>query len=129
MLEAALFRHDRIPRYALDCGFDRVAFEVGNAHSVFGKNRHLAIAEKKDIARVLENGWDIRSDEELAVTQTNHDRRSLPHGNDSVRFVGVDDRKSKDSAQVARSVADGTFETVALLQIFFDQMSDDFRVS
>src|ERR1051325_10526546 len=52
MLEAALFRHDRIPRDPLNRRLHRIAFEVCHAHGVAIDDRDLAVAEKEDVARV-----------------------------------------------------------------------------
>ena len=97
MLEAALLSHDRIPGNALNRGFNRVAGTVGDAHGVLGENGHLAIAEKKDIARVLKNRRNIRSYKEFVVAEADHNRRTLPHRDDRVGFIGVDDRKRKNT--------------------------------
>jgi hypothetical protein len=56
MLEAALFRHDRIPGDSLDRRLDGVAFKVGNTNRIFVDDRDLAVAEEEDVARVLEIG-------------------------------------------------------------------------
>ena len=98
MLEAAFLRHDRIPGDPLDRRLHGVAFEVGDAHGVFVDDRDLAVAEKEDVARVLKNWRNVGRDEELAIAETDHDRRTLAHGDDRVRFVGVDDRKREDAA-------------------------------
>ena len=77
MLEAALFRHDRIPGNSLDRGLDRIAFEVGYANGVSVDDGHLAVAEKKDVARVLQNWRNIRSDKKLA-DRPNQSRPAAP---------------------------------------------------
>src|ERR1044072_4394157 len=97
MLEAALFRHDRIPCDSLNRRLHRVAFEIGDANGVFVNDGNLAVAEEKDVSCVLENRWNIRSDEKLAVAKTDNDGRSLPHSDNRIRFVCVDDRKRKDA--------------------------------
>jgi hypothetical protein len=99
VLEAALFRHDRIPRDALDRRLDRVAFKVGNTHRVFRDDRDLAVAEEKDVACVMQNRRNVGGDEKFAIAETDYDRRSLAHCDDRVRFVGLNDRKRKDPAQ------------------------------
>src|SRR5919106_1106256 len=53
MLEAALFRHDRIPGDSLDRRLNRIAFEIGDANGVFVDDGDLAVAKEKDVARVL----------------------------------------------------------------------------
>ncbi len=77
MFEAALFRHDRIPGNALDRGLDRVRFEVSHAHGVFIDDGHLAVAEKEDVARVLQDRRNVGRDKKLAIAQTD-DHRAVP---------------------------------------------------
>jgi hypothetical protein len=87
-----------------------IAFEVDDSHRVAIDDRDLAVAEKEDVACVLQDRWNVRRDEELAIAETDHDRRTLAHGDDRVRLVGVDDREREDAAQLADSRAHGLFE-------------------
>src|SRR5215510_8306306 len=96
MLEAALLRHDRIPRDPLDRWLHRVAFEVDNANGVLVDDRDLAVAEKENVARVLENRWYVRGDKELAIAEADNHRRTLAHGDDRVRLVCIDNRECED---------------------------------
>ncbi len=98
MLEAALLRHDRIPRDPLNRRLHRVAFEVDNANGVLVDDRDFAVSEKENVACVLKNRRNVRSYEELAIAETDNHRRALAHGDDRVRLVGVDDRECKDAA-------------------------------
>src|ERR1044071_8028796 len=110
MLEAALLRHDWIPRDALDRRLHRVALEVYDPNGVAIDDRDFAVAEKEDVARVLQDRGNVRRDEELAVAKTDHDRRALTHGDDRVGLVRVDDRKREDATQFANRRAHGLFE-------------------
>ena len=88
MLVAGFLRHDRIPQHAL-CGFgNRPAEEVGERDARPRDDRHLLVAEKYDVAGVAQDGRDIGRDEELAVAQTDHDRRPVAHGHDLLGVVG-----------------------------------------
>ena len=90
MFEAALFRHDRIPGNALDCRLHRICFKVCYAHCLFVNNGHFAIAQKKDVARVLQYRGNVGSNKKLAVAQPDDDGRPLPHGDDHIGLIGVD---------------------------------------
>ena len=59
MLEAALLRHDRVPGDALLFRFDDVAVKIRDAHRIFRQNGDLAVAEKKNVARVLQNRRNV----------------------------------------------------------------------
>src|ERR1044071_3672071 len=72
MLEAALLRHDRIPRDALNRRLHGVSFEVCHAHGISIDECDLAVAEKEDVARVLQNRWNVRRDEEFAIAESDH---------------------------------------------------------
>src|SRR6185503_20047870 len=98
MLEAALLRHDRIPGDPLNRRLHRVAFEIDYANGVLVDDRDLAVAEKENVACVLKNRWNVRSDEELAIAKTDNHRRALAHGDDRVGLIGVDDRECEDAA-------------------------------
>src|SRR5215211_3914658 len=100
MLEAALLRHDRIPRDSLDRGLHGVAFKIGDANSVFVDDRDLAVAEEENVSCVLKNWWNIRGNEKFAVAQTDHNRRSLANGDNRIGLVGIDDRQGEDAAQL-----------------------------
>ena len=62
MLEAALFRHDRIPCNSLDRRLHRIAFEIDNTNSVFVNDGDLAVTQKEDVTRVLQNWRNVGSD-------------------------------------------------------------------
>ncbi len=87
MLEAALFRLDRVPGDPLHDRLDWIAGKIGNTHRVLGHHGNFAVAQKENVARVLENCGDVGGDKVLALAQTDNYRRSQPGGNNSVGFV------------------------------------------
>src|SRR6266699_3281203 len=90
MLEAALLSHYRIPGNSLNRRLDRIALEISYAHRVFREHGDFTVAEKKDVARMLQDGRNIRGDKKLAISEADDDGWSLTHGNNGVRLVGVD---------------------------------------
>ncbi len=120
MFEATFFRHDRIPGDALDSRLNRIGFEVGYAHRVSIDNGHLAVAEKKDVSRVLQNWRNIGGYKKLAIAETNYNWRSLPYRYDHVRLVSVNNRQRKDAFEVQHRATHGLFKIVMFFQILFD---------
>ena len=55
VLEAALFRHDRVPRNMLHLANNGLTTEVGKAHTFRRNDREIAISEEKQIASVIQN--------------------------------------------------------------------------
>src|SRR5207247_9672405 len=98
MLEAALFGHDGVPRDPLNRRLNRIPVEIRDAHGVFCEDRDLAIAQEKDVARVLQNRRNIRSDKKLAVSETNHHWRTFKNCNNCVWLVSVNDYMREDVA-------------------------------
>ena len=109
-------------------GCTELPSKSSDAHCVSVDDRDLAVAEKEDVARVLQNRWNVRSDEKLAIAETDHDRRPLAHGDDRVRFVGVDDREGEDAAQLSDGGAHSLFERDVLFEVFLDQVGHDLGV-
>ena len=59
VLEAALFRHDRVPGDVLHLPSNGLAAEVGEAHA-FGRDHcQIAVGEKEKISRVIEDGGNV----------------------------------------------------------------------
>src|SRR5690348_15187012 len=59
VLEAALFRHDRVPGNVLHLALDGTAFEVSELHALRGDDSEIAIAEEEQVARVIENRRNV----------------------------------------------------------------------
>jgi hypothetical protein len=64
---AALLGLERIPGDALDRGDALVPLGVLDQDLVLGRDRHLAVGEEDDVARVDEDGGDVGRDEVLAL--------------------------------------------------------------
>ena len=67
MLEAALFRHDRVPGDVLYLASDGMAVEVGQLHAAGSDHCQVAVAEEEQIARVIQDRRDVAGDEVLIV--------------------------------------------------------------
>ena len=87
VLEAALFRLDRIPGDPLHLRLYLIAGEIGDAHSVFAQYRNFAVAEKENIASVFQNRGNIRRDEILAIADADDHRRSQTGRDDRVGII------------------------------------------
>ncbi len=59
MLEAALFRHDRVPGHVLYLARNRLSIEIGEPHAVWSDDCQIAVCEEEKIARVIENRGNI----------------------------------------------------------------------
>ena len=101
MLEAALFRHDRVPGHVLHLALDRLAVEVGELHAVGSDHRHVAVGQKENVARVIENRGHVGGHEVFVVPQADHRRRAIARRHDLVGIVGRDHRQGEHAAQSA----------------------------
>ena len=86
VLVAALFRLDRIPLNARHRALDRIAVKVGQLDAGQREDRHIAIGQKVDIARVVQHAGHVGGDKGLAFAHADHHRRTEARGNDLVRF-------------------------------------------
>ena len=127
MLEAGLFRHDRIPQHALRRLGDRPAEEVGERARRSGDDRHLVVAEEDDVARVAEDGGNVGRDEELAVAEPDDDRRTLADGDDLLGLVGRDEHQREEAAHQQQRAPHGVLEAV-VFHLALDQVRDDLGV-
>ena len=64
VLVAAFFRLDRIPLDARELALDGLAVEVGQLHAPGREDGHVAIGEKVDIARVVQNAGHVGGDKD-----------------------------------------------------------------
>src|SRR5207253_4910922 len=90
MFEAALFRLDGIPGNALPFRLDLVALEICDADGVPGHDGYFIVAEKKHVARVLENCGYVRRNKKFSVADADDHGWTKPRRNDGVRFVRAD---------------------------------------
>ncbi len=133
VLEAALFRHDRVPGDVLHLADDGLSVEVGELHAFRRNHGQVAIAEEEQIAGVIENRGHVGSDEVLVFAQSDDGRRAVAGGHDLVRFIDRDHRQREHAGQLTDGFANALFQrrtmTVGGLQkIFLDQVGDDFGV-
>ena len=127
VLVAGLLRHDRIPQHALGGFGHRTAEEVGKRHAAAGDDRHLFIAQEHDVAGVVEDRRDVGRDEELAVAETDHDRRSVANGDDLFGIVRRDEHQRKQAPHQQQRPPHGVFEAV-VFHLPFDEVCHDFGV-
>src|SRR5215469_339762 len=127
MLEPTLFRHDRVPRNLRRRTVDRLTFEVAETNALWGQNSHLAITEKEDAARMLQNGRNIARHEEFTIAQTHHDWGPQPSGHDLVRIFCGNRHQSVGTCHRLDGLPNRFLEW-RVLREFFDNVGDDFGV-
>ena len=129
VLKSALLSHDRVPCDPLLLGLDNVAVKICNADRVLGQDRDLAITEKENVTRMVENGGNVRRDKKLAVAKADHNRRPLANRNDHVGLIHRDDGQGKDALKFLHRLSDGKLEREPLgVDIVADQMSNDLGI-
>ena len=133
MLEAALFRHDRVPGDVLHLARDGLAFEVGELHAGRRDDGEVAVGEEEQVARVIENRRHVAGDEVFVLAQADDRRRPVARGNNLVGLVGRDDRDREHAGQQLHRLANRFFQRnlvpVAVgAEVLLDQVGDDFGV-
>src|ERR1051325_6151837 len=114
MLESALFRQDRIPGYVLYLALNRLPFEIGEMNSVAGNDCKIAIAQEKQVARVIENRRNVRGHEIFIFPEADDGGRAIARGNDLVWIVDGDDGKRKHAGKLRDGFADCIFQRRAM---------------
>src|SRR5208283_4518299 len=87
MLVAAFFRHDRVPSDLVRGPLDRLAIEIGNTNAIPREYCDIAIREKENVARVLQQCRNVAGHEVFAVSQADHGRRSDSGGHELLGVV------------------------------------------
>src|SRR5690348_919608 len=87
MLKAALFGHHWVPSDVLRRASDRAIFEIEKFYALWREHGNLAIAQKKDAARVLQNRGDVARDEKFVIAQADNDRRSHARRDNLLRIA------------------------------------------
>ncbi len=129
VFKAALLRHDRVPGDPLLGRLNDVSVKIGNANRLFREDRNLAVAEKKDVARMLQNWRNIGRDKKFTVAQTDNDRRPFANRNDHIRLVDRDDREGENTAKFLHGFSDRHLERqIFRVDIMPDQVSNDLGV-
>ena len=110
MLEAALFRHDGIPGDVLHlprtgCRRNRVSCTPsGVTHG------HVAVGQKENVARVMQNRRHVRGDEVFVIAQADHRRRTVARRHNLVGIVGGNHRQREYARELLDRLADGLFQ-------------------
>ena len=81
---------------------------------------------------MIENCWNVRGDEIFVFAQADYGGRAVARGDDFVRLIYGDYRQSEHSGKLTNRLANALFQgravPLALQEVFFDQVRDDFRV-
>ena len=117
----------------LHLALDGLSVEIGQLHAVGGDHGEVAIGEKENIARVIENRRHIGGDKVFVVAQADHQRRAVARGHDLVGLVDGNDGHGEDSGEFFHRPADCFFERRAVAvasfeKMFLDQVRDDFSI-
>src|SRR5207248_4544221 len=100
MLEAALFSHDRVPGHVLNLTNDRLSVEVCEANSLQSDYCEIAIAEEKQVARVIQDCGHVRCHEILIFAKANNRGWAIAGGDDCIGFIHRDDRKREHACEL-----------------------------
>ena len=114
MLVPTLLRRDRIPQHSLGRLGDRTSVEVGEVDTGARDDRHLLVTEEDDVARVTEDGRDIRGDEELVLAQADDDRRAVSNRHDLLGVLDGHEHKGEHAAHQFQGAANRVLEAVRL---------------
>ena len=124
MLEAALFRQDRIPGDVLDLALHRPSVEIGEVHAVGRDHGHIAVGQKENVARVMQNRGHIRRDEVFVVAQPDHRRRPVARRHNLVGIVGRNHRQRKHAGELLHRLPHRVFQRRSLgLSSFIEYFS------
>ena len=69
MLEAALFRHDRVPGHVLHLALDGLSVKIRELHARGGDYGEVAIGKKENVAGVIKDGGYVGSDKVFVIAQ------------------------------------------------------------
>ncbi len=112
---------------------DGPAVEIGEVHAVGRDHGHIAVGQKENVARVMQDRRDIRRHEILIVAQPDHGRRPVARRHNLVGVVGRNHRQRKHAGQLFHSLPHRLFQRrplglSGLHRILLDQMGNDFGV-
>jgi|GEM_PF-4369728 len=102
--------------------------EIGDAHPHGREDRHLAIFEKDHLASVGKHRRNIGGNEIFPLPLADNQRRTELGGDHFVRLRGAENRHRVGSLNLAESQTYGSFEITALLEVFFNQVGDNFSI-
>src|ERR1700746_3606421 len=110
MLEAAFFRHDRVPGNVLYLAYDWLAVEIAQAHALGSDDCEVAIGEEKQVACVVKDRGYVGGNEILIFPKTDNRRRPVASGNNLVRLVHRDDGESKNACELDNRLSHCLFQ-------------------
>ena len=127
MLVSGLLRHDRIPRHLRALLRYRPPRIIGELDPRRGNHRHFLVAKEHDVARVAQDGGNVRRDEKFPVAQSDNNGGTVADGDNLVGIVGRDQHQREETAHVQQRAPNGILETV-VFHLALDQMRDDLGV-
>src|SRR5437868_540111 len=100
MLEAALFRHDRVPGDVLHLANNRLTIEVSEANTFRCDHREIAVSKKEQVARVIENRGNVRRYEIFVFAKSNDRGRTIARSHNLVRLIHRNYGESKHAGEL-----------------------------
>ena len=94
MFEATLLDLIEVPVDTAHALAHAPSAQVQHLVPVAGEHAHLAVIEVHDLSRVLEDRRDVTGDVELALTETQQERTSLPGAD---HLLGIPRRNHSDA--------------------------------
>ena len=92
------------------CALDGLAVEVGELDAFEREDGHVAVGEKVDVARVVEDAGNVGGNEVFALAYADDDGRSGAGGDDLVGLGGGENAESEGAGEVLDGAADGVFK-------------------
>ena len=127
VLVTRLLGHHRIPQHALGRGDDGCPAEVRERRAGARQHRHLLVAEKHDVARMAQDGGNIRRDEALPVSEADDDGGAVAHGHDRLGVVRREKHEREQPTEVRERATHRRRKPIRP-PFPLDEMRDDFRI-
>ena len=126
MLVAALFRHDGVPQDPRHLPVHRPPLEIAEPHALRRQHRHIAIGQKKHVARVTQNGGDVGGHEVFVIAQPDHHGRSIARRHNLIRVRPRDEHQGEHAREFLDGGAHGFFQVAA--EMLLHQVRDDLGI-
>ncbi len=126
----AFFSGNRIPGNGVDFGLNFHAFQRFDSHTVLRHDGHLPGFQEDDLASVLQNSGDIRSDKVFTLSQTDHHAASITDagGYDLVGFIRRDEQHNVCAIDPLEGAAGGFNKVDARSLMMLRQMNNGFSI-
>ena len=118
----------------VSCALDRVAVKVGQLDAGQRQDRHVAVGQKIDVARVVQDAGHVGGDKRLAFAHADDHRRANARGDNLVRLGGRKHAQRKGAGEALHRAAHGLFQRNRLARCFrvflhlLNQVGNDLRV-